>query len=83
MGKIKVSLRLKTAKKQRLKIESEKVKGVFLWIGGAGVVDWVVGYRFGRGFIADKCYHTGNFWIKDLLISIFRKEGFVTLTRFI
>lgn len=83
MGKINVSLTLRAAKKQRLKIESEKVKGVFLWIGGAGVVDWVVGYRKGRGFIADKAYHTGNHWTYDLMRSIWHKDGFVTLTRFI
>lgn len=83
MGKIHISLRLSTAKKQRQRLESEKVRGVFLWIGGCNVVDWIVGYKIGRGFIADKAYHTGNHWTKDLLKSLFHKDGFVRLTRFI
>jgi len=83
MGKIHVSLRLKTAKKHRQKISSEEVKGIFLWIGGRNVVDWIIGYRMGMGFIAYKAYHTGNHWIKDLYLSLFRKDGFVRLTRFI
>ena len=83
MGKFYISLRLKTAKKQKVRLESNEIKGLFLWIGGENVVEWVVGYSFKRGFVADKAYHTGNHWIKDLFESLTRKEGFVRLTRFI
>ncbi len=82
--KIVISLSLKACKQQRVNIADEHVKGLFLWIGSGNVVDRIVGFHKKRGFIADYCYNTGNFWLKDLFLSLFKwKDGFVRITRFI
>ncbi len=58
-------------------------QGVFLWIGSHNSVDRIVGYHFKRGWIADYCYNTRNHWLKDLLQSVWMKQGFIRLTRWI
>ena len=83
MGTFKISLSLKQAKRQKQAISSEDVKGYFLWIGTCGTVDWILGYHKKRGWIADKVYHTGNTWTKDLFKTAFDKDGHIRLTRFI
>lgn len=66
-----------TVKKER------KPKGYFLWIGTCGVVEWVLGYKFGSGFYVGKCYHTGNHWLKDLFTAFKNPNGKVRPTRYI
>lgn len=83
MGKFHISLKLTTAKRHRQKISSDEAKGVFLWIGSANVVDWIIGYHYRRGWMADNVYYTGNHWLKDLLIATFGKYRFIRLTQFL
>jgi hypothetical protein len=83
MGSIKITWNLKQVKEQGVKIDSNKVKGVFIWIVNVGVVDRIVGYRLRRGFIADYCYYTGNNWIKDLFYTLRSEKGLIRITRYI
>ncbi len=71
------------AKKQKVAISNDYAVGYFIWIGSHNAVDRIVGYHFGRGFIADYCYMTNNNWIKDLYLALRDKEGFVRFTRYI
>lgn len=82
---LRIVLTEKKAKRINLNVENGyKPNGLFLWIGSVGVLDWIVGYRYGRGFEVNKCYHTGNHWTKDLFRELFsKKKGCrVTLTRY-
>ncbi len=83
MCKLNISITLKQARRQKQAIDSEEAKGVFLWVGSVGVVDWVIGYHKTRGFIADKAYNTGNHWIRDIFKALFDAQSFIRLTRFI
>lgn len=70
-------------KKQKVNIERKYPCGYFMWIGSHGTVDRIVGYHFGRGFIADYCYMTHNHWLKDLFLTLKCKEGFIRFIRYI
>lgn len=81
--KIRIALTLESVKKQKIAIDSKKKKGLFLWIGGYGVILRIIGYHYRRGFIADYCYNTKNHWIKDLFIAVKNKKGIIHITKFI
>lgn len=82
--KVSATLNLKQIKKHKLKVSDSTPRGLFLWIGSDNVVDRIVGYHNQKGFIADYAYNTGNNWLKDLYLSLFKyKNGFVRLTRYI
>lgn len=83
MKKIRLVWTLNKAKKQKVAIDSEEIKGYFIWICSCGIVMRIVGYHFRRGFIADICYGTKRSWFIELLKSIFSKKGSIHVTRFI
>ena len=81
--KISFTFTINQAKKQKVAITDKFTSGYFIWIGSHNTVDRIVGYHFGRGFIADYCYMTNNHWLKDLFLTIKCKEGCIRFTRYI
>lgn len=81
--RLKFTLTKSIAKKQKVKTNFN-AQGIYLWIGSSNVVERVVGFHPSRGFIADYAYYTGNHWIKDLWLALFKwKKGFVRLIRWV
>jgi hypothetical protein len=83
MKKIRIVWTLKHIEKQKIAVGTKEIKGYFLWLCTAGVVDRIVGYHNTRGWIADICYGPKRNWVKDFFRSVFHKKGSIHITRFI
>lgn len=83
MKKIRIAMTLKSIKKQKISVDSETPRGIFIWINSCGIVERIVGYHKTRGFITDVCYQTNNHWLKDLWFALFSKKGSIFITKYI